>query len=404
MNRLPRLAASGATLGVALGAALALSGARLAAQGSLSGQGYGYPTGELSSRAIATGGSIGEFDPASPLNPAALGSWGASPINSWQRQWWGRTAFTVQYDPEFRRVTAGGNTQSATLTRFPLLAIGIPIRDRLQLGLSAATLLDRSFVTDVESTVNIGGQLVPNSQSIQVRGSMADVRFGAAYNVARQLSIGVAGHLITGQNRVVSGRTFSDTTEFGTVSDSSEVDFSGLAGSAGIEWRVVRGLSVAASYRVGGTLRAERNDTTLRSAKVPDRIGVGLRVDRFTGTSFSASYATTKWTNMNGLGASTLAISDAPEYALGVETLGPRFGPSQLMLRLGGRRRTLPFGVGGAEVRETALAGGVSAPFTGGRAILDLGLQRAARTPNGGTLAGARERAWTATFGLTVRP
>ena len=42
------------------------------AQGTLSTQGLGYPPGQLSTRAASMGGSIGEADPLSPLNPAAL--------------------------------------------------------------------------------------------------------------------------------------------------------------------------------------------------------------------------------------------------------------------------------------------------------------------------------------------
>ncbi|AHG90634.1 hypothetical protein J421_3097 [Gemmatirosa kalamazoonensis] len=390
-------------LALALGA-VALSAGTVAAQGSLSTQGYGYPSGELSTRALGTGGSVAEFDPASPINPAALGSWGASPINSAIRRWWGRTAFTAQYDPEFRRVTSGGQSQNATLTRFPLIAIGIPIREQLQLGVSAATLLDRTFSTSVPSTETIGGETVTGTQLIESRGSMEDVRLGAAYNVGRRLSLGLAGHLVTGQHRVVSGRTFTDTTQFGTVSDSSGVEFTGLAFSAGAEWRIVPGFSVAGSYRRGGTLRAERNDTTLRRAQVPDRVGVGVRVDRLPGASFTASWSQTSWTKMNGLGASALRITDAPEYAAGVEAVGPRLGPSALLFRLGGRRRTLPFGLGDSDVRETAFSGGLGAPFTGGRAILDLGLQHASRSLVGGTASSATERAWTLSVGLTVRP
>lgn len=391
---------------IATAAALcaALPAARAAAQGSLSAQGYGYPTGELSSRAIATGGSVGEFDPASPLNPASLGAWGASPINSRLRNWWGRTAISVQFDPEFRRVSSGDASQSATLTRFPLLSIGIPLRERFQLGLSAATLLDRSFATQVPSSTVIDGVPISGTDRLEVRGSMADVRLAGAYTIGSNLTVGVGGHVVTGQNRVVSGREFADTTEFGTVSDSTQVDFRGIGFSAGAEWRVVRGFSIAGSYRKGGTLRAERNDTTLRRATVPDRMGVGVRVDRFPGTSITASYANTRWTNMRGLASSSVLVVDAPEYSAGVEAVGPRLGPSQLLVRFGGRRRTLPFGVAGSEVRETSYAGGLSAPFTGGRAILDLGLQHASRTPSGGTLSGASERAWTLSVGLTVRP
>jgi hypothetical protein len=384
--------------------ALLAGAGRASAQGSLSGQGFGYPSGELSTRALATGGSLAEFDPASPINPAALGSWGASPINSWQRQWIGRTALTAQYDPEFRHVTAGGAKQSATLTRFPLIAFSVPIKDRFQIGASAATLLDRTFSTEVRSSTVLGGQTVTGTQKLESRGAIEDVRLGAAWNIGRVLSLGVAGHVLTGQNQVVSGRTFADTTQFGTVSDSTAVDFTGAAVSAGAEWRIVRGFSVAGSYRHGGTLRAERNDTTLRRATAPDRIGFGVRVDRFPGASFTANYATTKWTNMQGLGASSLLVTDAPEYGVGVEAIGPRLGPSTLLVRLGGRHRTLPFGIKGAEVRETAFAGGVSAPFTGGRAVLDVTGQRASRSTYGGTISGASEHAWTLSVGLTVRP
>jgi len=363
----------------------------LAAQGSLSMQGYGYPTGELSTRALATGGSSGEFDPASPLNPAALASWG-------------RTAITFQYDPEFRRVSSNAGSQSATITRFPLLAFGIPLRQRLRLGLSASTLLDRTFSTEVAANGAVGDTPASGTQRVESRGSIADLRLGGGFLVSRHLAVGVAGHLLTGQNRVVSGRTFADTAQFANVSDSTTVDFTGTAFSAGAEWRVVPGLSFAGSYRVGGTLRAERNDTTLRSAKAADRWGIGVRFDRVPGASITGSYAMTKWTNMQGLGASVLAISDSPEYALGIEAAGPRLGTNVSQFRLGGRRRTLPFGIAGAEVRETAIAGGIGTPFSAGRASFDLGLQRANRSTVGGTLTGASERAWTISVGLTVRP
>lgn len=381
-----------------------LQPARASAQGSLSGQGYGYPTGELSTRAIATGGSIAEFDPASPINPASLGSWGASPINSAIRQWWGRTGFTAQYDPEYRRTTSSSGSKSNMIPRFPLLAIALPWKERLELGISAATLLDRTFSTTLTSSGTLGGTPVTGTQRVESRGSITDVRLAGAYNIGKRLSLGVGAHVLTGQNRVVSARTFTDTTEFGDVSDSTAVDFSGVAFSGGAEWRIVRGVSVAGSYRKGGTIRAERNDTTLRQATAPDRIGVGLRVDRLTGTSFTAGYSNTKWTNMRGLGVSALRVSDAPEFSFGLESLGPRLGPTQLLARLGGRHRTLPFGIGNQDVKETAIAAGLSAPINGGRAVFDFTTQRASRTLTGGAIHGAKENAWTLSFGLTVRP
>ena len=56
----------------ATAAALCFAAPALYAQGALSVQGFGYPGGELSTRALATGGSLADFDANSPINPAAL--------------------------------------------------------------------------------------------------------------------------------------------------------------------------------------------------------------------------------------------------------------------------------------------------------------------------------------------
>jgi hypothetical protein len=391
------------SLAIVLGAS-ALGASRAAAQGSLSSQGFGYPTGEISTRAMGTGGSNGEFDPASALNPASIGSWGASPINSAIRQWWGRTALSVQYDPEFRSVSNGSASQTAMLPRFPLISLAIPVKQKLQLGISAATLLDRTFSTTLSAIGSIGGETVLGSQSIESRGSIEDVRFAGAWNVARGLTVGLGAHVLTGQNRLVSSRTFADTSEFGDVSDTTQVDFRGRAISGGVELRPIPGFSIAGSYRHGGWMRAQRDDTTLTHATAPDRYGVGVRVDRVPGAAFTASYGFTKWSNLEGLAVSSLHIADAPEFALGAEAVGPHVGSTQVLFRVGGRRRTLPFGLSGADVRESSIAGGFSAPFNGGRAVLDFTAQHAQRSPIGGSVNDVKESAWTMSFGLTMRP
>ena len=78
--------------GFAVAAALCSAAPALCAQGATSVQGFGYPGGELSTRALGTGGSLADFDANSPLNPAALlvGT---------------RATVYVQYDPEFRWIT-----------------------------------------------------------------------------------------------------------------------------------------------------------------------------------------------------------------------------------------------------------------------------------------------------------
>jgi hypothetical protein len=42
------------------------------AQANLSVQGFGFPTGQFSTRTYGTGGALAELDPLSPINPASI--------------------------------------------------------------------------------------------------------------------------------------------------------------------------------------------------------------------------------------------------------------------------------------------------------------------------------------------
>jgi hypothetical protein len=340
---------------------------------------------------------MGEFDPFSPINPASLAS--LAP--------WRRPTFFFQYDPEFRRVTSAGGTQSATIARFPLVAAAIPVWRRGEIGISASTYLDRTFSTTFSTTTTIGTEEVGTTERVESRGSIGDIRLAGAWALANAFRVGVAGHVLSGENRLVSARVFADTARFGSVADSSVLDYSGVAASVGAEWRIVRGLAVSGSYRKGGTLRTERDDSTITRADAPDRMGVSVRMDRISGAALGASWSKTNWSNMRGLGSSALRVRDGTEVAAGAEIVGPRYGDNVVLLRLGGRQRDLPFGVGSAFVRETAFSGGVGTPLSGGRALVDFALQHASRSAREGSPgAGATptERAWTLSFGFTVRP
>ena len=102
------------------------------AQGTISTQGFGYPTGGLSTRAAAAGGGFAEFDFTSPRNPSStLG--------------WGRGGLYFQYEPEFRTVTAGPSTDNTMTARFPIWMAG------LQLGSKAMGTLTYSRLVTIHS-------------------------------------------------------------------------------------------------------------------------------------------------------------------------------------------------------------------------------------------------------------
>src|SRR6476620_396843 len=110
------------------------------AQGTLSTQGFGYPTGQLSTRTLGTGGAMGEIDPLSVSNPSSL-------IN------FGGAALYFQAEPEYRKLSVGGQTERSTIARYPLILASIPIGSSVVAGISATNLLDRTFTTVTHTSV-----------------------------------------------------------------------------------------------------------------------------------------------------------------------------------------------------------------------------------------------------------
>lgn len=364
-----------------------LSASPVSAQGSLSGLGFGYPVGGTSTRASATAGAFGEFDPLSPLNPAALGSLP-------------RVVLTAQTEPEFRTVRVGAANEKSTVQRLTLINLMLPVREALVLGLSARTFLDRSYSTVTSGEVIFDGTSIRTADRTDVRGSIGDLRAAMGWRVNDRFSVGVGAHLITGDNLVVLERSFNDSVRFGDVLDSSRVEYFGTALSVGGEWRVRKGLAAMASYRKGNDLETRIRDTVRTRAGVPDRLGLGVRYDGIPGSVFAAGIEQQTWSNMNGLGSDLVKANDAMNWHVGAEVAGPRVLGSTLLLRAGYAKNELPFGVGANVVNESRISAGVGLPIAGDRAAFDFSLQRAARSLSG---SNARENAWLLGAGIQIR-
>jgi len=386
-------------------AALALCASTARAQGNLSAQGFGYPPGQLSTRALAMGGALAESDPQSMVNPQAVGAWGPAGLY-------------FQYDPEFRSVNVGSQSARTTTARFPVAAAALPLGARFALGVSASTLLDRTWATQSTGVDTVFGTEVDVAERVRSEGAITDVRLVGAFAPGERFRVGVGVHALTGENRLDLTEEFTPTasgdtsTLFQPAGESRRVGYSGNALSAGLEWRPARALALAASARRGGTLRADVGDTLIAEARVPHRYGAGLRYDGVKGATLAARVNWEGWSSLAGLSPREgLPVSDTFEYGVGAEVAGPRVGASSVMLRLGARLRDLPFGVradtsrslsAADDVRELAFAGGVGIPLASNRAMVDLAVQRAARSASG--RPDVKERAWTLSVGLRVRP
>lgn len=360
----------------------------LSAQGAVSLQGLGFPPGQMSTRAEGSGGSVVDFDALSLVNPASIGGAGSA-------------ALFFQYEPEFRKVEAGGGTAKTTTSRFPMIGAVIPMGSDWTLGVSSSTFLDRSYETRAERREQVGevSDSVDLTERIRVLGAINDVRAALAWARTSTVRIGLAGHLFTGRNRVTLDQLFPDSTRFLNTSQESRVSYAGFAGSVGIEYRPSRILGIAVSARRGGDLRAQIGDTTVGTARLPDRVAAGVTYEGITGATISARLAHDGWSSLSPLSSSSVQAHDAWDASVGAEATGPRIMQRIISLRAGTRFRTLPFAFNGDKVSEMAFMAGFGAPLTRNRATLDFALQHASRSASG-----VKERGLILSFGLRVSP
>lgn len=359
-----------------------------AAQGTLSSQGFGYPAGGLSTHAEALGGSIAENDPLTPLNPASLSAWG-------------RPGLYFQYDPEFRSVTANGNAENTLTARFPVISGALNIGPRIAIGISSTTFLDRTWETSFTGYAHfVGEDSSLYNERFSTDGAINDVRAGVSVLALSTLSVGIAGHVLTGQNRLKIARTFADTN-FATFSQSATLSYTGHSFTGGVNWRPLPSISLGVSGDIGGTLNSFRNDTSLSSAKVPKRFGFGTTFGGVSGLLLSANAEWNGWSGMNGLAESEVKAVDGWDWGLGAEVRAPSLFGQEFPVRLGYRRRILPFEANETEVHETDYSFGLGIPVSRGRSRVDLSFTRSNRTSS---LPDVAEHAWIASFGFFIRP
>jgi hypothetical protein len=357
-----------------------------AAQGALSILGFGYPVGGQSARSLGTGTSIADLDPQSPLNPASI------LLNA-------RMQGYAQYEPEFRTVKLGANSVKTSTSRFPVfMATGR--QGRAAFSISYSAFLDRTWANSYADTQVVNGEKIGSTVLTQSAGGITDARFGAAWSLTEKAHIGLGIHLFPGQNHIVNGRSFNDSTKAGSFALEKTYNFSGSALSLGGVLVPGAHFVLSGDLRLGGTMKMMDGDTVeVGRGKVPFRAAVSALYDGVPGATFHVRLGTEKWSDMNGLGSASLPLRDASDFSIGTEITGPRYQDSPIFIRGGYRSRGLPVAYGTSSVNETSFSGGVGVPIAGGRGQVDLGIVRANRSA-----AGISEKAWLVSIGVGVRP
>lgn len=362
---------------LAVGAVLFAAGfcERLAAQDSQFGiLGLGTPGRTESVRARTTGGAFAAVDPLSPLVDAALAD-----VR--------RVAASAAGATSYRAAELDGASVALRSSRFPLLTIAGPLGRRWALGGGFSTYLDKSYRVETRDTIVLRGNPEPVTDRVASDGAVTDLRVAVAARPLRRVALGVGLHVLAGSTRESVTREF-DSDIYGDLGETQDVRYDGLGGSASVLADVVPGLRAAAWIRADTRLRTRVGDAETARHDLPLEVGAAVRLQFGPTARAALSAARRTWE-----GATPNAF-DTFTWAVGAELARP-----SLPLRLGIRRAELPFGPGGEAPTEFVTAAGTGFGFSEGRAVVDLGIERARRD---GT--GLRETVWTVLVGITVVP
>lgn len=370
---------------------LALAGGPAAAQSSEFGvRGLGLPLRPISVRARATGGAFGLFDPESGLNPASIAT---------------VTYLTASFQTtqNWRRSETPAGSASVKDNRYPGILVSGPIGGtRLTLAVSASGYTDRNFQLASRDTLLLRGESVEVFDTLTSHGGMSDLRAALGWRQSRAVQWGVGLHILTGSNRIVSRRAFADTL-YASAAEQFTMSYLGFGASAGVMARVGGALTLAGMIRADNHLTVERDSAPFGTTRLPLTVSGGARLQLTSHLQLAGSALYRNWSVSDSDLVVQGGIGSVDTFELngGLEFLPDPKRPARRPLRLGVYHASLPFPlVRGDAVSETGVAAGTGFRFVGGRAGLDLTLERVWRKAG----AGFRERATLLTLGFSIRP
>jgi hypothetical protein len=352
-------------------------------------RGLGLPGRSVSTYAFGTGGAFGMFDPASGLNPAALGR---------------LTALTAGLSSlqDFRHVENPAGTESLRDTRFPFVSVGGPIRKYPGVvGISFSSYTSRDFTQATADTIVLRDALVPVNDTFSSRGGLSDLRFAGAYRLHDTWIFGGAFHVITGSDRLRFRRSFADSS-YQAATQRSELSYAGIGVELGVIRNFGTAFSVAATVRSDGHANVDRDSARVSTVDLPYTFGLGLQWRPSPKLNLASQLVVKTWSGANSdlLAQSGTGADNTTEISLGGEFTGDPRRPTRRPLRFGARYGTLPFPVvEGERPHEFGVSLGTGIRFAQERAGIDLGLEHVWRS------AGAySERSFLLNVGVTVRP
>jgi len=381
---------------VAFALTLSAAAAPLSAQSLFNAAGIGLPMEAVDGRARALG-SVGLGLPGSSLVPADPAASARLPVPGGM----------LVMEPSWVDLSRDGSAGHRYFrgSRFPLFAAAYPVRGGMA-SLVATSVLDQAYRGERAVAVDLGGTPVQATDFFDQSGSVSALSAGYARMVTPRTAVGVSVGRYAGSvlRRLV--REFGDSAIAAQAlpyASGGSWSYSGYQVTAGVSSDITTFLRVAGSVTYSTELTADPTGQTLgagRSFALPLQVRVGASSQLAPGLTLSASGSWADWSDTEADLSSGQAGS-ATSVGIGLELAQARFFGRTTPLRLGFRRRGLPFALEGDSAHEQVFAAGFGFGLNETQEVVlasvDVGLEKGNRTS--GTY---REDFWRATVSLRV--
>ncbi len=379
--------------GSALLVAAALAATPAGAQSLLSAYSLGYPLEPVDARGRALGGIAAGFQGPhfSLVNPAALSGLPVAGVSV--------TLQSDAFTPDGS--TDGVSTETVTTARFPAIQAAFPFGSRLVASVGYAAVLDQSWESVIEDSLDIGGQRRFVRDRFVSRGGLSRFRVGAAYILVPRVDVGLGVDLYTGALRDSVSRAFPDGGLFPSAT-GTDYEYQGLGVSMGARYRG-SALTVAAAVTAAGDLTATAGDSTVgsRSYALPLRLDAGATARVSQNALVAASFRWSGWSAADEALSQSGGARDVMHASGGLEYEGLGLAGRPLPVRVGVRWTQLPFAAGEGDLfsEERAITGGLGLVLGGGAAAVDFSAERGTRDGGDPLLS---ENFWRVSLSLSL--
>ena len=351
--------------------ALALYATPASAQSLFGSRGLGVVNAPTDARGTALGG-IGI---ALPRPGAAI----TNPADAIETE---RRGLIVAFQPSSTELETATGTAGVSATRFPVVQMLMPIRNRAVFTVGFGSFLDQNWGVRSTSELIIGTDSIDVEDRVISSGGISQARIGLAYAITDDLSVGAHGGVLAGSTLRTTSRGFgANSIGLAPFSEDVKTSYSAPLASFGARYRIGSMVLVGASVTWIGDLNTELDDEPAGEISMPLQLAGGASAQLLDDLLLAVG---TRWTGWSDTGAVDGATAeDVLEVGGGVEYSGISIARRVLPLRIGGRWGGQPFHFEGSAPSEYAISAGIGARLAGSEdvpaALIDFGIERGSR-------------------------